>query len=66
MKNANVQDVSLDCVQRLSAMLNLNLPPISEITVRSLFEYAYYQGNRDGFREAIEIAKEESQPGEWR
>lgn len=64
MKNTKVQDVSLDCVQRLSEMLNLNLPPISEITVRSLFEYAYYQGNRDGFREAIEIANEESQQGE--
>lgn len=58
MKNDKVREVSLDCVQRLSAMLNLNMPPITETTVRALFEFAYYQGNRDGFREAIDVAQE--------
>ena len=56
-----------ECMASLRGMVNL--PEANKLTilmVTNLFALAYAEGNANGFREAVEVAKDESQPEIWK
>jgi hypothetical protein len=56
-----------ECMASLRGMVNL--PEANKFTilmVENLFALAYAEGNANGFREAVEVSEEESEPEEWK
>lgn len=67
MSTEKHEAISAECLDRLRGMIVL--PEANKLTIlmiKNLFSLAYSEGNADGFREAIEVSKEESQPEEWK
>lgn len=61
------ETVVSECMERLRGMISL--PEANKLTilmVQNLFALAFAEGDANGFKSAIEVAKEESQPETWK